>query len=100
LEIEEDCLKHKSETALHLAKENLAYHKRLEKQKKFLKSKGKEMLCRGLKTLDKLKEVEEKERQTDSKHVAAKAAATAYALALLKPDPFAKVKIPLLLPKV
>jgi len=41
---------------------NIACIKRLEKQKKFLKSKGKDMVCRSLKTLDKLKEAEEKEK--------------------------------------
>src|SRR5438552_11387939 len=35
LELEEDCLEQESETALCLAEENLAYHKRFERQKKF-----------------------------------------------------------------
>jgi hypothetical protein len=55
------------------------------------------MVCQGLKTLDKLEEVEEKEKQIEGER---EAAATAYALALSKPDPFARVEIPLLLPKV
>jgi len=60
---------------LCLAKENFAYYKRFKKQKKFLKSKGKEMLCCSLKTLNKLKEVKERERQIKVKHVANKATA-------------------------
>jgi hypothetical protein len=50
--------------------------KRLEKQQEFLKSKGKDMVRRGLKTLDELEEVEERERQIETEHTAVKAAAT------------------------
>jgi len=49
--------------------------KYLKKQKGFLKSKGKDMVRRGLKTLDKLKEVKEKERQVEMEHAAVKASA-------------------------
>jgi hypothetical protein len=58
------------------------------------------MVCRGLKTLDKLEEAEEKEKHVEEERAAGKAAATAYALALSKPDPFAKIEIPLLFLKV
>jgi hypothetical protein len=74
--MEKDCLKQESKTALCLAKEHLACHKRLKKQKKFLKSKGKDMFCHKLKTLNKLKEAEAKEKQIEEERVAAKATAT------------------------
>jgi hypothetical protein len=82
---------------------NMACLKRLEKQKKFLKSKGKDIVCYSLKTLDKLEKVEEKERQIETKHATAKAVAmpsNALALSLTKANPFASVKVPLLLLKV
>jgi hypothetical protein len=50
--------------------------KRLKKQQEFLKSKGKDMVCYSLKTLNKLKEVKEKERQIETKRAAVKAATT------------------------
>jgi hypothetical protein len=50
--------------------------KRLEKQQKFLKSKGKDIVRCGLKTLDKLKEVKERERQIETERAAIKAVAT------------------------
>jgi hypothetical protein len=50
--------------------------------------------------LDKLEEAEEKEKQIEEGRAASKAAATAYALALSRPDPFAKIEIPLLFLKV
>jgi hypothetical protein len=56
------------------------------------------MVCRSLKTLNKLEEA--KKKQIEEERAASKAAATAYALALLEPDPFAKIEILLLLPKV
>jgi len=52
----------------------MSYLKRLERQKKFLKSKGKDMVCCSLKTLNKLEEAEEKERQIEMERAAAKAA--------------------------
>jgi hypothetical protein len=58
------------------------------------------MVCRGLKTLNKLEEVEEKERQMETERAAAKAAATQIRGQAAKVNLFAKVKIPLLLPKV
>jgi hypothetical protein len=45
----------------------LAYHKRLERQKKFLKAKGKDMVCHGLRTIDKLDKTKEKEKQIEFK---------------------------------
>jgi hypothetical protein len=54
------------------------------------------MVCRGLKTFNKLEEVEKKEKQIKEERVASKAAATTYTLALLELDPFAKIDILLL----
>jgi hypothetical protein len=83
----------------------MARLERLEKQKLFLKSKGKDMVCRGLKTMDELDEAEEKEKQIELEQ-----AATAAMLSSgLRPDalapraesdPFASLEVPLLLPKV
>ena len=50
--------------------------KRLKRQQEFLKSKGKDMVRRGLKTLDELEEVEEKERQMETERAAVEAATT------------------------
>jgi hypothetical protein len=50
--------------------------KRLEKQQEFLKSKGKDMVCRSLKTLNELEEVKEKERQIETERAAIEAATT------------------------
>jgi hypothetical protein len=88
---------------MHTVKENIACLKRLKKQKKFLKSKGKDIVCCSLKMLDKLKEVKEKERQIESKRVATKVVAMlsiVLALLLTKVNPFVKIKVPLLFPKV
>jgi hypothetical protein len=54
----------------------MSYIERLKKQQKFLKSKGKDIVRRSLKTLNKLEEVKEKERQIETKRVVVKAAAT------------------------
>jgi hypothetical protein len=59
----------------------------------------------GLKTMDKLNEVEEKERQMESKQAATAAMLSNNprlgALApRVKNNPFASLKVPLLLPKV
>jgi hypothetical protein len=75
----------------------------LKKQERFFKSKGKDIVCYKLKTLDKLKEVEEKERQIEAKHIATKAIAKPFntlALLLTKANPSAKLKALLLLLKV
>jgi hypothetical protein len=59
------------------------------------------MLCYSLKTLDKLKETKEREKQEEEKHVAK--ATTSFVPTtnfLLTSNPFAKLKVPLLLPKV
>ena len=77
--------------------ENLAQLQRLERQEKFLKSKGKDIVCHSLKTLDKLEEVEEKKRQIETKHTTAKAAATQIYSQAAKANPFTRIKI-LLLP--
>jgi hypothetical protein len=81
---------------------NMVCLERLEKQKRFLTSKGRDMLCYSLKTLDKLEEAKEREKQEEEKR-AAKAATTLFVLTnnlLLTSDPFARLKVPLLPPKV
>jgi hypothetical protein len=75
----------------------------LKKQERFLKSKSKDIVCYSLKTLDKLKEAKEKERQIKTRCVITKAAAmlsNVLALLLTKANPFASVKVPLFLLKV
>jgi hypothetical protein len=60
------------------------------------------MVCCSLRTLDKLEEAKEKEKQEEEKH-ATKAAATLFAPSsnlFLMSNPFAKLKVPLLPPKV
>jgi hypothetical protein len=60
------------------------------------------MLCYGLKTLDKLEEAKEREKQEEEKH-ATKTTITLFVLTsnlLLTSNPFAKLKVPLLPPKV
>ena len=64
--------------AQHAIAKNLAYYKRLKKQKEFLKTKSKDIVCYSLKTLNKLKEVKEKERQIKEERVTNKATATAF----------------------
>jgi len=54
----------------------MSYIKCLKRQQEFLKSKGKDMVCYNLKTLNKLEEVKERERQIKTKHAAIKATAT------------------------
>jgi len=50
--------------------------KRLKRQQEFLKSKGKDIVCYSLKTLNKLEKVKERERQIKLKYTAVKAIAT------------------------
>jgi hypothetical protein len=50
--------------------------KRFERQQEFLKSKGKDIVCHSLKTLNELEEVEERERQIETERAAVKATAT------------------------
>jgi hypothetical protein len=85
--------------------ENIACLKRLEKQKLFLRSKGKDMVCRGLKTINELDEAEEKEKQIESKQAAtAPMLSNNPRLNVLAPraknDPFANLKVPLLPPEI
>jgi hypothetical protein len=71
----------------------------LKKQERFLKSKGKDIVCCSLKTLNKLEKAKEKERQIETERVTAKAAAMPFsvlALLLTKANPFVSVKVPLL----
>jgi hypothetical protein len=58
------------------------------------------MVCCSLKTLDELEEAEEKEKQTKKERAANKAAASLFHASAPEADPFARVEIPLLLPKV
>ena len=58
------------------------------------------MVCYSLKTLNKLEEVKEKERQIEKECAANKAATNLFYALALKADPFAKIKIPLLSLKV
>jgi hypothetical protein len=88
---------------MHAVCKNIACLKCLKKQKKFLKSKGKDIVCYSLKTLDKLEEAEERKRQIETEHITAKVTAmlsNALVLLLTKANPFASVKVLLLLPKV
>jgi hypothetical protein len=105
LEAEEACIKAEKETAFRLVCENMSCIKRFERQQEFLKSKGKDMVRRGLKTLDKLEKAEERERQIESKQ----AATAAMLSSSPRPDapaprakgnPFASLEVPLLPPKV
>jgi hypothetical protein len=75
----------------------------LKKQERFFKSKGKDIVCYSLKTLNKLEKAKEKERQIETKHITTKATAmlsNVLALLLTKANPFASVKVPLLFLKV
>jgi hypothetical protein len=61
------------------------------------------MLCCSLKTLDKLEEAKEREKQEEKEKRVAKAATTLFVPTndlLLTPNPFAKLKVPLLPPEV
>jgi hypothetical protein len=98
--MEEERLQRESEAAMRAVRKNMSCLKRLEKQKKFLKTKGKDMVRHGLKTLNKLEEAEAKEKQIEDKRAANKAAANSYHASAPKADPFAKIEIPLLLLKV
>jgi hypothetical protein len=105
LEAEEARIKAEKETAFRLVCENMSCIERLERQQEFLKSKGKDMVCRGLKTLDELEEAKERERQMESKQTAQAAMLSSGprpdALApRAKSDPFASLEVPLLPPKV
>jgi hypothetical protein len=100
LEAEEARIKAEKETAFRLVRENMSRIERLEKQQGFLKSKGKDMVRRGLKTLDELEEVEERERQMETERAAIEAAATQVHGQAAAADPFAGIEIPLLPPEV
>jgi hypothetical protein len=68
-----------------------------------LKSKGKDIVRYSLKTIDKLNKVKEKEKQIKFKHTAAETAAmpsNTLALSTTKTNPFAKLKVLLLPPRV
>jgi hypothetical protein len=101
LEREEECLERESEAAMCAVCKNMVCLKHLKKQKRFLRSKSKDMLCHKLKILDKLEEAEEKKRQEEERKRVAEAAAT---LPTTNPsnlsDPFAKLEVLLLPPKV
>jgi hypothetical protein len=105
LKLETDCLKQESKAAMRAVCKNITCLKRLKKQKKFLKSKGKDMVRYGLKMLDKLEEAEEKERQIELERVVIAATvrpSSAYVLALpvTETNPFAGLEALSLPPKV
>jgi CO dehydrogenase/acetyl-CoA synthase beta subunit len=85
---------------MRAVRENMACLERLEKQKKFLKSKGKDMVRRSLKTLDELEEAEEKEKQIEEERAANETAASLFHASAPEADPFAGIEIPLLPPEV
>jgi hypothetical protein len=87
---------------MHVICKNIVCLKHFKKQKRFLKSKGKDMLCHSLKTLDKLEEAKEREKQEEEKRVAVAAATLFVPISnlLLTSNPFARLKVPLLPPKV
>jgi hypothetical protein len=61
------------------------------------------MVCCSLKTLNELEEAKEKEKQIEIKYATAKVVvmpSNVLALLLTKANPFVRVKVPLLLPKV
>jgi hypothetical protein len=71
LKYKEECFKKESKAIIHTVCKNIACLKQLKKQKRFLKSKSKDMLCYSLKTLNKLKKAKEREKQEEEKrHVA------------------------------
>jgi hypothetical protein len=93
------------EAAHRSALESASRIRRLEKQQSFLKSKGKDMVCRGLKTMDKLDEAEDKERQIGLRQAATATmpsnSPTPCALVLgVETNPFASLEVLLLPPKV
>jgi hypothetical protein len=94
-------LRFEKEKALRLMSETSARILRLKKQQEFLRSKDKDMVRCGLKTLDKLEEAEGKERQEEERKRATEAAAI---LSTIVPksqsDPFTRLEIPLLPLKV
>ena len=103
LEAEEDRLKKERKAALAIYKaalrtaiESMARAKRLKKQQRFLKSKGKDMVCCGLKTLNKLEEAKERERQMETERAAVKVAAIQVHGQAALANPFARIEIPLL----
>jgi hypothetical protein len=85
---EESRLRSEEDAALRSMHESLARLERLWKQQEFLKSKGKDMLRRGLKTMDELDEAEEKERQEKENSERANREAAA-AIPTDPADPFA-----------
>jgi hypothetical protein len=84
---------------------NIACLERLEKQKLFLRSKSKDIVCCSLKTIDKLDKAEEKEKQIELKQAATAAMiSNSPRPSALAPraenNPFASLKVSLLPLKV
>ena len=73
---------------------------RLRKQQRRLQTKAKELIRRGLKTMDELEAVEEKEKQMETERAANEAASTQVHGPAAEADPFAGIEIPLLPPEV
>jgi hypothetical protein len=85
----------------HKEEEAIAKILCLRKQQRLLKSKRKEMLCCGLKTMDELDNAEEKEKQIELEQAATAAMlSSSPRLDALAPgaknDPFAGLEVPLL----
>jgi hypothetical protein len=105
LKAKEGRLEREREAALLFAKQSISCARRLEKQMKFLKSKGKDIVRCGLKTMDKLDEAEEKEKQIESEQAATAAMLSNSPIPCapapgVETDPFIGLKVLLLPPKV
>jgi hypothetical protein len=76
----------------------------LQKQRRFLKKRASTLISCSLRTINKLDKVKDKERQIKEKHATAKAIAKLSIALQAAPkqfaNPFAKIKISLLLLKV
>jgi hypothetical protein len=88
-------------SAQQIALKSTAYIMQLKKQERFLKSKSRDMVCHSLKTINKLNNTKEKEKQIESKQAAAAVTlSNALVLFITKTDPFVGLEVLLLLPKV
>jgi hypothetical protein len=73
---EEARLKAEEAAAFQLMRDSMARVERLKKQQEFLKKKGVDMLRRGLRTMDELEAVEEREKQEGEERARREAATT------------------------
>jgi hypothetical protein len=77
LEREEERIRVARREAVELLARTSAKLARLDKQQEFLRRRGRDMLRRGLKTMDELDEVEEKEKTEAAQRASAEAAQAA-----------------------